>query len=58
MSDCGCDVKIQDQSETRVLIILLLINGAMFLVEFGVGWWAQSTALIADAIDMLADAMV
>lgn len=58
MSDCGSDVKIQDQSETRVLIILLLINGAMFLVEFGVGWWAQSMALIADAIDMLADAMV
>lgn len=58
MSGCGCEVEIQDQSETRVLIILLLINGAMFLVEFGVGWWAQSTALVADAIDMLADAMV
>jgi Co/Zn/Cd efflux system component len=27
-------------------------------MEFGVGWWAQSTALIADAMDMLADAMV
>jgi Co/Zn/Cd efflux system component len=30
----------------------------MFVAEFGVGWWAQSTALIADAMDMLADAMV
>jgi len=58
MSGCGCEVEIKDRSETRVLIWLLLINGAMFLVEFGVGWWAQSTALIADAMDMLADAMV
>ena len=58
MSSCGCEVEIEDRSETRVLVILLLINALMFLVEFGVGWWAQSTALIADAMDMLADAMV
>ncbi len=58
MSGCGCEVEIKDKSETRVLVILLLINGLMFLVEFGVGWWAESTALIADAMDMLADAMV
>ena len=30
----------------------------MFVAELTVGWWAQSTALIADALDMLADAMV
>jgi Co/Zn/Cd efflux system component len=58
MSGCGCEVEIKDKSETQVLVILLLINGLMFLMEFGVGWWAQSTALIADAMDMLADAMV
>lgn len=58
MSGCGCEVEIKDRSETRVLVILLLINGVMFLLEFAVGWWAQSTALIADAMDMLADAMV
>jgi len=58
MSGCGCEVEIKDKSETRVLVILLLINGLMFLLEFGVGWYAQSTALIADAMDMLADAMV
>ena len=58
MSGCGCEIEIKDKSETRVLVILLLINGLMFLVEFGVGWWAESTALIADAMDMLADAMV
>jgi len=58
MSSCGCEVEIRDKSETRVLLVLLLINGLMFFVELGVGWWAQSTALIADAMDMLADAMV
>ena len=58
MSGCGCEVEIKDRSEMRVLVILLLINGVMFVLEFAVGWWAQSTALIADAMDMLADAMV
>lgn len=58
MSGCGCEIEIQDKSERRVLIALLLINGIMFVAELGVGWWAQSTALIADALDMLADAMV
>ena len=58
MTGCGCEVEIKDKSERRVLIALLLINGVMFVAEFIVGWWAQSTALIADALDMLADAMV
>jgi len=58
VAGCGCEVEINDTSERRVLITLLLINGIMFVVELGVGWWAQSTALIADALDMLADAMV
>lgn len=58
MSGCGCEVEINDKSERRVLITLLLINGVMFGVELTIGWWAQSTALIADALDMLADAMV
>ena len=58
MAGCGCEVEIKDKSERRVLIALLLINGVMFVAEFGIGWWAQSTALIADALDMLADAMV
>lgn len=58
MSGCDCDVEIKDKSESRVLIALLVINGIMFIIELGIGWWAQSTALIADAMDMLADAMV
>lgn len=58
MAGCGCEVEIKDKSERSVLVALLLINGVMFVAEFIVGWWAQSTALIADALDMLADAMV
>ncbi len=58
MSDCGCEIEIKDRSERKVLIQLLIINGFMFLLELSAGWWAQSTALIADAMDMLADAMV
>lgn len=58
MAGCGCEVEIKDKSERRVLIILLLINSIMFVAELGLGWWAQSTALIADALDNLADAMV
>ncbi len=58
MSSCDCHIEIENRSQSRVLIILLLINGIMFVTELGVGWWAQSTAIIADAMDMLADALV
>ncbi|TSE26687.1 Zinc transporter ZitB [Tepidimonas sediminis] len=45
-------------AEARVLRALLAINALMFVVELAVGWWAQSTGLMADALDMLADAAV
>lgn len=44
--------------QRRVLVIVLLINAAMFLLEFGAGIIAGSTALMADATDMLGDALV
>lgn len=47
-----------DAVEARVLWILLAINAAMFVLEMGVGLWAQSTGLIADSLDMFADAAV
>merc|ERR1712000_233711 len=37
---------------------LLAINGIMFVIEITIGWWAQSTGLIADSLDMFADAAV
>lgn len=44
--------------EARLLWVLLTINAAMFFIEFGVGLFAQSTGLIADSLDMFADAAV
>lgn len=42
----------------RVLIVVLCINFAMFLIEFSAGLAASSTALMADSVDMLGDALV
>jgi Co/Zn/Cd efflux system component len=58
MSGCGCEVEIKDASQKRVLYWLLGINAVMFFVEMTVGILADSTALIADSMDMLADAVV
>lgn len=40
----------------RALWIALVANAAMFLVEAGASWRAESTALLADAVDFLGDA--
>lgn len=58
MSDCGCKVEAENAAQRKVLACLLLINGAMFVVEMITGVLASSTALIADSLDMLADATV
>jgi len=58
MSDCGCEIEIKDQSQKSVLYWLLAINTSMFMVEITLGWYAESTALIADSMDMFADAVV
>ena len=58
MSGCGCEIQIKDKEQQGILIRLMLINGLMFLFEIGLGWYAQSTGLIADSLDMLADAIV
>jgi cation diffusion facilitator family transporter len=58
MSDCGCGAERADELERKTLLILLSINTFMFVAELLLGWLAQSTGLIADAIDMLADAAV
>jgi Co/Zn/Cd efflux system component len=44
--------------ETKTLVLLLSINALMFLVELVAGWIAQSAGLVADSLDMLADAGV
>lgn len=47
-----------ETGEARTLRLLVAINGAMFAVEIVAGWLAQSSGLIADSLDMLADAGV
>jgi Co/Zn/Cd efflux system component len=42
----------------RVLKIVLAINAAMFVSEFAAGVLARSSALMADSVDMLGDALV
>lgn len=48
----------QQSSQRRVLMVVLIINATMFAGELLAGLWAQSTGLIADSLDMLADAVV
>ncbi|MCU0284053.1 MAG: cation transporter [Candidatus Nanopelagicales bacterium] len=45
-------------AERRVLAMVLAINAVMFVVELVAGLWAGSTGLLADSLDMLADATV
>jgi len=58
MADCGCEIEIKNHGEGRVLKILLGINAFMFIAEITLGILSESTALIADSLDMLADATV
>lgn len=58
MSGCGCAIEIKDKEQRGVLIWLLAINGVMFIAEIIAGITGDSTALIADSLDMLADATV
>lgn len=50
--------KNRDAEEARTLWLLLAINAAMFVIEIVVGLIGQSTGLIADSLDMFADAAV
>ncbi len=47
-----------DSAEGRTLRVLLAINSAMFVVEVVAGWLAESAGLLADSLDMFADAAV
>ena len=58
MSNCGCGTEQVEKLERKTLISLLAINAVMFLVEFSMGWLAESTGLISDSLDMLADTAV
>ena len=56
--DKGCEVAALRERHSRVLWIVLAINTLMFLIEGTAGILAHSTSLLADALDMLGDALV
>lgn len=62
MRDCcenkGCEITAMRESHGRVLWIVLAINALMFFAEGLAGLFAHSTALLADALDMLGDTLV
>ena len=57
-SDKACDIEALRNRQGGVLKIVLLINAVMFVVEATAGLAAHSTALLADSLDMLGDALV
>ena len=58
MAECGCELEAENDAQRSTLRVVLVINAAMFLTEIVVGIVAGSTGLIADSLDMLADASV
>ncbi len=58
MSDCHCREASSEITERSVLLTLLSINGVMFVAELVASIFADSTGLLADSLDMLADAIV
>ena len=65
MADHCCEAKGRElerlalqADQRRVLMAVLGINTVMFVTEFGAGLVAGSAALMADATDMLGDALV
>ena len=56
--DKSCEISALRDRHARVLYVVLAINALMFLVEGTAGWLSHSTSLLADALDMLGDALV
>lgn len=62
MEDCCtnnlCDIEKLQARQSKTLKVVLGINMGMFIVEIVAGIIARSTALLADSLDMLGDALV
>ena len=56
--DTCCEARPVPTAQRAVLQATLWINAAMFVVESVSGLAANSTALLADSVDMLGDAIV
>lgn len=54
---CDCwHSSASTENERKTLRIALVLNATMFVVGMAAGLWAQSSGLMADALDMLTDA--
>lgn len=56
--DKSADMTAMHTNHKRILWIVLVLNAVMFGVESWAGLLAHSTSLLADALDMLGDALV
>lgn len=56
--DDDVNLDASDAQQRRLLIIVLLINAALFVLELVTGFLANSMGLVADSLDMLADALI
>lgn len=50
--------ELPEQAERKLLLYVLAINAFFFMLEMGTGIVSHSMGLIADSLDMLADALV
>ncbi len=53
---CQSDLTVETEAQRRVLRVALALNATMFVVGLVAGLLGQSSSLIADSLDMLADA--
>lgn len=58
MCDADNEYREAAELERRTLVVLLALNAVMFIVEALLGWYADAAGLLADSLDMLADASV
>jgi len=56
--DACCEVHEVHARQRRVLTLVLVINAVMFFAQCLAGLLSHSTALLADSVDMLGDALV
>lgn len=54
--DAACSSPSVDPRFRKALWIALVLNAAMFVVEFAASWASDSVALLADSIDFFGDA--
>ncbi len=55
--DKSCELESLKQNQSKTLVLVMWLNIVLFFVELTVGILAQSTALLADSLDNLGDAL-